>query len=239
MRTNSDATGSPFPYALADRQQVYDLRIDNLAPFFGDDLNNSSTLDADDLANQNYGTDQNSPYLIAKDEEKNFAITYPDDSIKNQIYLFWRWKNQKCTSPRALEVKLKIDQAPAGTSDEYSALFKDPSCTNSIPNADTPVEKIASKVFAPAVPPTDLKTKMNILSLKVKGLALKPIGGVGNADLVFGFYQGGNAQVFGPTTNIESYGYFAGASRETTAKIDRQSGTILDLFQYVIFKKGS
>lgn len=42
--------------------------------------------------------------------------------------------------------------------------------------------------------------------------------------------------VSGPSTKIESTGYFGGTTRKLEADIDRQSGTLYDLFDYVIYK---
>ncbi len=42
--------------------------------------------------------------------------------------------------------------------------------------------------------------------------------------------------VAGPTTKIESTGYYGGTTRKLEADIDRQSGTLYDLFDYVIYK---
>jgi hypothetical protein len=37
-------------------------------------------------------------------------------------------------------------------------------------------------------------------------------------------------------TKVESTGYYGGVSRKLEATIDRQSGTLYDLFDYVIYK---
>lgn len=42
--------------------------------------------------------------------------------------------------------------------------------------------------------------------------------------------------VSGPSTKIESTGYYGGTTRKLEADIDRQSGTLYDLFDYVIYK---
>jgi hypothetical protein len=80
---------------------------------------------------------------------------------------------------------------------------------------------------------------MNILSLPVVSMSLKPVGGGNNDLLAFGFYQGdgsGGIKVAGPTTTVKSLGYFASVTNQLTAEIDRQTGTVLDLFNYVIYK---
>ena len=42
--------------------------------------------------------------------------------------------------------------------------------------------------------------------------------------------------VAGPYTNISTTGYYGGTTRKLEANIDRQSGTLYDLFDYVIYK---
>lgn len=41
----------------------------------------------------------------------------------------------------------------------------------------------------------------------------------------------------GPYSKIESTGYFGGVAKRLTANIDRQSGTLYDLYDYVIYKE--
>lgn len=44
--------------------------------------------------------------------------------------------------------------------------------------------------------------------------------------------------VTGPYTTIKSIGYYGGTTKTLTANIDRQSGTLYDLFDYVIYNNG-
>jgi hypothetical protein len=82
---------------------------------------------------------------------------------------------------------------------------------------------------------------MGISALPALQITIKPVGNYNaNDGIYFGFQQGNTAinavRTTGPTTTINSVGYFAGNSRQITANIDRQSGTIMDIFNYVIYK---
>ena len=43
--------------------------------------------------------------------------------------------------------------------------------------------------------------------------------------------------VAGPYTTVQSTGYFGSVVKKLSADIDRQSGTLYDLFDYVVYKK--
>ena len=244
MRSNpSNDSGTSSVYTLSDRQQVYDLQITSKEKYFGQDTDGSGFINEIDINNYNVNS---TSFKIIKDEAKNFSISMnpasPTDNA-NRIYLFWKWLKPCDRSwPHALEVKLKIFAPSPATKDEYSALFEDPTCPGSnIANADSP-SVLNDGVYTPFAN-NDLKTKMNISALAVKEMVLKPIGGKANSGdgIIFGFNQG-SPDAATPTTSlnttINSIGYFAGATREIDAHIDRQSGSILDLFNYVIYKGG-
>lgn len=231
-------------YLLTDRQQVYDLQTYYKQSYYGDDVDNNGYISQADFIN--LSRPNNDFYKLAKDEQKDFTITGSNNpSTDNRIYLYWRWSSN-CNADkarRALEVKLKVDTAASdlpADRDEYTALFKDTTCGQTIANADTPtILASGPTVFTAAGGGADLKTKMNILSLKVVSMSLKSVGGSNNDHIAFGFNQGnqnGESKVAGPTTTVKSVGYFSGVAREVTAEIDRQNGTVLDLFNYVIYE---
>ena len=258
--SGSSDSGVPLGYMLSDKSQVYDLQVYYQQKYFGEDINNDGVVNQVDVANINYGA-VGTPYRIIKDEAKEITIVGSGDD--NKIFLYWRWTTS-CQYPhkRAIEVKLKIDEANPASRDEYSAVFSDPTCGTSgkIANADIP-STLEGGVFTPLAG-SDLKAKMNISALKIKEMTIKPVnepahqflsiniitgemkwGPSYNDTIVFGFAQGNNAgnpnnpaKTVGPTTTIKSIGYFSGATREFVANIDRQNGAILDIFQYVIYK---
>lgn len=234
-------------YQLIGRNQIYDLQTYYQQKFYGDDVNNDDQISVADF--RNLSRPNNDYYLVAKDEQKDFTITGSDHpSTSNRIYLYWKWmSNCPAGNPkgrgRALEVKLKVDTTAAGLPsdrDQYTALFRDTTCGPAIANSDVPVIVASNPtVFTAVGGGADLKSKMNILSLPVVSMSIKPVGGDNNDVVGFGFYQddaSGRTKVAGPTTTVKSLGYFAGVTNQLTAEIDRQTGTVLDLFNYVIYK---
>lgn len=225
--------GLHLGYNGNDLQPVYDLQVFYQQKYLGQDINADGKVDAGDLRDPNY--QNNTAYKIIKDDSKSFTI--PND--QGDLSLYWRWL-AACTptSKHALDVKLRVSEADAASGkNTYTALFRDENCpiTNSSPADLNPGPPIVYSV-------ANLKGRMNITSKTITELTLHPVGqtAADDAGLVFGYSQfAGNAQVAGLTTTVRSIGYFRGTTREIKAEIDRQSGTILDLFNYVLYKGGS
>ncbi|MCX6812411.1 MAG: hypothetical protein NTW79_02205 [Candidatus Berkelbacteria bacterium] len=249
MRTNQSDNGTVAGYSQSDRQQIYDLSVFYKQKFAGVNTNGDGKFDASDLA----AVDLNSipadyNYIVQKDNQKSYTISQTASPQDNNIYLFWRWL-KPCSgagySAHALEVKLKLDTSTLQNNqagifkDEYTGLFKDTTC-DSIANANNAsIVAGTTNVYSAG----ELKAALEISALNVKEMSIKPIGNTaGSGDgVIFGFVQGLDfkTKVAGPTTTVNSIGYFFGASRQITADISRQTGTILDLFNYVIYKGGN
>lgn len=223
------SSGSLSGYSGNDMQPVYDLQVYYKQKFAGQDINNDGLLNDADLQDPNYGSDQK--YKIIKDDIKSFTI--PSDT--GYLSLYWKFLTPCNSGRRAVEVKLRVSPAdPASGKDTYTALFADTTCPTTILNSD-PATMIANVFYVP-----DLKGRMNITSKTAVELTLHPVDvtPADEAGIAFGYTQYfGNAPVAGPTTTIRSIGYYRGTTREITAEINRQSGTILDIFNYVLFKK--
>lgn len=230
-----------------DKVQAYDLQSFYKQSFNGDDSKAPiGELTASDVADSG-----SSIYKISRDNEMVFTINSdPADKNINQIYLYWRWiapcVSADCiNTPRALEVKLKVKEVSATGQDEYTALFQDPR-TLRVPRAELPVEVSGlTGVFTP-LSGSSLQAAMNppITSLTVTEMSLKPVGNTALSEdgIYFGFSQspaGAPARTTsGLTTTVQSIGYYVGNSRQIIATVDRQTGTILDIFNYVIYKGG-
>ena len=218
--------GEVLAYSGKDMSQVYALQLYYGQKYFG-------AVDANDLRN----LDPNNPsYKIIKDESKTFTI--PTD--QGNLALYWRWL-QDCNSsnrPHALEIKLRVSRPdPVSGQDTYTAVFNDTRCR--ITNGSDPS---STNPGTPRVDVIDnLKGRMNITSKTIVEMTLHPVSKVSNNDgIIFGYSQdNGNTQVAGPITTVRSIGFYRGTTREMTANIDRQSGTILDLFNYVLYKGGN
>ena len=243
MRPATAEAGTSIGYLSKEREEVYDYQVFYQQAYFGDDIfpeGGDGVISAKDIARYTNDTQ----YQINKDEAKVFSIN-SDSLADNQIYLYWQWRKNRTTAscnglPRALEVKIKTKELnPISAENEYAMLFKDPRCPT-IANAETPVAVAGEPGVYTSAASGDLKTKIGISSLTAIEMTLKPVGNSRNSGdgIFFGFDQGSSnsAKTTGAETTVRSIGYFAGASREITANIDRQTGTILDIFQYVVYK---
>ncbi|OQA04440.1 MAG: hypothetical protein BWY68_00320 [bacterium ADurb.Bin400] len=63
-------------------------------------------------------------------------------------------------------------------------------------------------------------------------LFIKPVGN----GIEYKFVHSGIGTAYGPASVIRSHGYYMGVGRKLEARIDRQSGTLYDLFDYVIYQ---
>jgi len=235
---DSDNTGVGGDFSSTGREQVYALQSFYKQSFVGDDSKNPiGRIDGNDLA-----ATTNSTYKIDKDNKMAFTINPdpidPSNTDTNQIYLYWKWVTPNCQgSARALEVKIRDTNR-----NEYTNLFKDTLCpaSSAISKVDVPDQVTGlNGVFTP-MNGGSLQAKMNKTALIITEMSLKPVGGLSDG-IYFGFFQGppNKRNTSGLNTTVQSIGYFAGNSRQIIANVDRQTGTIQDIFNYVIYKGGN
>ncbi|MFA5157723.1 MAG: pilus assembly PilX N-terminal domain-containing protein [Patescibacteria group bacterium] len=241
MRPVNNNHGILAGYTSNLRQQVYDLQVFYKQKYYGDDrADPRGIIDSADIA----GTTDNK-YRLQKDEASTFDIL-PEN---NNIYLYWRWTKACNVSPgdtnphpRALEIKIKTKEvSPISNKNEYTKVYKDPRCAGTISNSTNAIASSDPAVFSPG---TELKSNMGISALTAVELIIKPVGNTAASDdsIYFGFNQiaTGAAQpsirTTGPTTTVKSVGYYNGTTRQITANINRQNGTIADIFQYVLYQ---
>ena len=231
--------------------QVYDLQVFYKQKYYGVDTQTAGVyngyIDPTDI--QSYQTDQPKTYTIRKDEAATFEVLPTNATANpptiNEVHLYWRWQRACSGKPRALEVKIKTQQTDSLTrKNEYTKIFYDPRCGTIIGAGPSDVAKhvIATDpwVFDTG---QELKASLGISALTATEFTLKPVGG-GNTDdyIWFGFNQttalnpSASLRTTGPNTTVRSIGYFGGTTREITANLSRQNGTVLDLFQYVIYQ---
>lgn len=221
-KNNDGVTGT---YSPKDRVQVYDLQSYYKQAFVGDDKNGDGTITGKDLE----GT-TDSKYQITKDNAMAFTIN-TGSGILDDIDLFWKWVSPCNGKSRAVEIKLKDS-----TENEHTSLFQDPTAgCPAIANAEDAPRFSGGAAGVYVL--NDVKAKMGITALTITEMTLIPVGGL-NDGIFFGFTQGpiGKRNTSGLSTTIKSTGYFAGNSRQITANIDRQTGTVSDIFNSVIHK---
>jgi hypothetical protein len=239
MRETNSLSGVALGYAGRSREQVYDLQTFFKQKYFGEDKNNNGIIDASDIAAYPVA----STYQIDKDESKVFTIVQTANPNDNKITLYWQWIKNRTTAacnslPRAVEIKVKTKEInPISKKNEFTMLFRDPRTGCSVIANSTNATDNGNGVYSVSAD-AEVKAKLGISALTATEITIKPVGNTANSgDGIFlGFNQGMAAKTTGPNTTIRSVGYFAGASKEIVANLDRQTGTILDIFQYVIYK---
>lgn len=158
-----------------------------------------------------------------------------------------------------IEIKITVKD-PSGITNEYKALMNyDPSSSNCSARLGIEADKMLGvegnsgsigsngfyyvkgdlrQIFTEAGVTTPQHSVMPYpeVSLFIKPLYYNAKIGltVNGCDKKTSFCSNKNRVVSGPYTTVESTGYFGNSSRKLVANIDRQSGTVYDLFDYVI-----
>jgi len=224
---------------------IYDLRINSKNSLIGipDGINPGKADLSNFIANKDNGQ-----FVIKRDESKKFDLTdvlatsdinFKFKPLSSNNSLIAPLNEKKCV---LLEMKL-IGKDISGTkTEEKKTVF-----FSSFPGCDY------SSVFAKEKLPleflrqysldgttvAEIKNLKSILwptvLLSESTLVIKPIG----SDIAFSIERKNpvsDPMVYGPLTKISSTGYYGDAARRLEVSIDRQSGTLYDLFDYVIYK---
>ncbi|MEK9155885.1 MAG: hypothetical protein AAB360_01110 [Patescibacteria group bacterium] len=209
-----------------NRDQIYDLRMGSQSESYG-------TL-------TDLGAGSDSPYYLPRDEARKFKILFP----ARDIDLAFRprgntgggaatLRNQNCV---LLEAKLVGRLTLADSLEEHKAIFGNNTCDYTGLLAAGTYKTYDLQVSGNAVIDNMRAQIWNSGDLAEAELILKPIG----ADIGFTFADSvdpARYPLYGPYSIIQSYGYYGGVSRRLEAKVDRQSGTLYDLFDYVVYQK--
>ena len=244
-------------------KQYYDLRMGYLGTdgnfWYGHHFNaNGNYLSTPDLENSNYATGNYSVLNIPQDDALKIDLTGVDLRPANSSQLMTEFSFSdgslvnNCNA--LLEATLTVDNISG--IHQYKDTFGSSSCTSGQLGVD--VNKIVSQnyqfnnnkyymeianlgdIFNRAGAPLPSGSDSGVL------LTLKPLY-TGTIPLGSGFNAAiglcdnadgscGTSAIPGPFTTITSTGYYGGVTRKLTANVDRQSGTLYDLFDYVINK---
>jgi hypothetical protein len=236
--------------------QLYDLRMGYIgtggAPWFGPPDKGTNGMDANDFPTP---VDNSAPYYIKKDEAIKIDLT--GLNLSNELKLDAKFyglsvvptEAQKCNA--LIEAKMTV--VDSGVTKEYKSLI-----SYNKTNCGT---ALITKLYSGGVQSAQAGTStmyyrvnrlQDIIDIDNYGplpsssakvtLFLKPlyydmaIGISTDCLAVGGTCIDKTMIVSGPSTKIESTGYYGGTTRKLEADIDRQSGTLYDLFDYVIYK---
>jgi len=222
-----------------DDDQRFDLTMQNLGSFYGVDADKSGTFDKRDVAHPNYIS--NNDFIIPKDEAIKinvqetikhnkdlniYAKVIPESSLTDQSFIEVRITGKDVGG---MQVERKLALYFNSISPIVCPVASDCIKMDPPPSVSIPVFGKNSIKTALVTSGVDFNTSENVV------LSIKPI----NVTIAIGMEPSGTStqKIAMPYTDVKSTGYFAGYSRTLSAKIDRQSGTVYDLFDYVIYDK--
>jgi Tfp pilus assembly protein PilX len=230
--------------------QVYDLRINPFVKIFGYDVDNDG-VSKEDLKSPQYGLDPaNSALQIVRDESKKFKVDL--SGLKDLRFYFKPIKgsalsgssildNENCV---LIEAKIVAKTNPTSNLEEHKKIYKNSACDYGLAFNFSDSETVGTYVQDSSISVDGVTVFIyRIDSLKdvwfghngivdQAELFIKPIG----ASLVFLIEpKNNNDIIFGPNTKITSAGYYMGIKRGLEANVDRQSGSLYDLFDYVVY----
>jgi hypothetical protein len=235
-------------------------------PIYGQDVVGAGVFNDVDIKNSGYADGKYDFLKIAKDETYKIDLSEIDltDLANNDIKMMAKYLKPATDAKAIMYAKLTVDYDGTGTDiREYKTILTSAPAADTcgILGRSTDLNCQAELISASAVgiSPDDIVwTKNNLISvfksqfgakptnpLSKVMLSLKPLFYDAYIGLVTKRYEvtldGTSASkkmaVPGPVTTINSTGYFGGTTRTISANIDRQSGTLYDLFDYVIYQK--
>lgn len=235
-------------------------------PLYGNDADQNGIFNIEDLKNTNYDAGKNSVLKIPYDESVKIDLPgFNSTTQPLSLYAKYYGYNSADTNSKCnflLEVKFLVDD---GRKREYKALVThDPlNCPTVLGSGFTDklmgagggnyadglgkyfIVKVSSlqRVITDAAGVVPAGSKV---TLYIKPLTRNTIPDAAEKFTSLGLAVENcvasnmdsckDKTVPSPHTRLESTGYFGGASRKLMADIDRQSGTLYDLYDYVIYK---
>lgn len=232
-----------------DANQFYDLRVGSKGGVFAGDDVNGGGVDLTDLTDSLYGP-VGSSYRVARDDSKKIDmgnIYAPGMDLDVHLYFKPVAGTATGVAPFTSEACMLIEAEIIGQKgtniEQKKVLLENPTCsysgTNISVNGEGFVPYIDSANGYYSV--TDLKSVIApTVTYSNASLYLKPIG----ADMKFMLQEvtpGSTGDLaanplFAANATITSTGYYGGVAKTLSANIDRQSGTLYDLFDYVIYQ---
>lgn len=260
--TNSSGITKASNTNFSDGDQIYDLRMGfvgtNGLPIYGQNTDSNTAFNISDVLNSSYGQGDYSFLKISKDDDYKIDLSNLDfNSLSNNdINLYAKYSN--LTDANAImSVKLTIDDGLGNITETKSMISSNVNgscgvlgrtdfvCISNIINA--PIKTISGSIL---VWETDKLLQsfqgqfgitLPLNSNKKVTLSLKPLYGdayigivTANCSSSFANCSNKTNTITAPYTIIASTGYFGGVTRTIETKIDRQSGTLYDLYDYVL-----
>lgn len=224
---------------FAQTDQVYDLNMAYKTKFYGADLaENFGVLDENDLNASGY---DKSEYNIVRDESIKLDVTSALQDLNADLTLYVKPKYEAASGVESNQIFLEArltGKSGGNLVESKKALIVNKTTgnggwgTNSYFKMDSIagsgvyfVENLKAKLAGSVA--YDVGSGGNQIFLY-----LKPIG----CSAEIGIVPDPDYAITAPYSTVKSTGYYGGVARTLTAKIDRQSGTVYDLFDFVTYQ---
>jgi len=250
LTDNSYQSHNPSSYSFNPLKRYYLPSVEYLSDFYGEDVDGASGLSESDLGSGDYPD----VYRIPKDESIKLDLSKLNTSNFQDITLYVRYINMgtdtkfsfdscnnsnRCpfvevaltgstpTSPDKYQSKIALTAIGHDNSfSEAGYIEKSADSVNGVITYGNLIAGIRSKNSDPIFDPS---SPLNI--------SLKPL----YADAIIGIRAEGitpGAKILpAPYNTIKSTGHYGGVTRTLEAKIDRQAGTVFDLFDFVLYQE--
>ena len=235
-----DPNASLSTIADANQKSIFDLKMDYKTRFYGNEkvADPQNALDGNDLTSANV-SDYGEEYLVLRDESVKIDITdtIGDSSDAKFMVVMHNYYTDQGFNKNKSFIEARVVGTVGSSDQEYKKIL----VSNNFLNFDHLSmvqmergsgqgldyyykEQLFNKITG--------SVSFNILDKKRVFLYLRPIG----CDILIGLAPSPGNSISAPYTTVKSTGYYGGISRTLEAKIDRQSGTVYDLFDFVTYQ---
>lgn len=259
---NSDIGLDKISVSSNPSDMVFTTNLTYRALYFGTDINNSNYIDKFDLKDEINPGKYDSVYTIPKDEVYKIDIT---DIVKNSygtdgasdFNIYLKFKNlssaEGCSLRDTLIETKIVGKTNLGLSELKTALITplyktthsniadDIELVGPVDTSQSELEGLAENIYELDNFIAQLKLKTSFHTFDSSGdkfeLYLNPRYCAVTVGIQPAYPIGSTPkpQISAPWNTVKSTAYFGGIARTLQAKIDRQAGTIYDLYDYVIY----
>lgn len=238
LSSNVYAPNTPKAQTVTNSYSIYDMTMSYKADYYGNNANKNTgdILNLEDLKVATYSAGENSIYKISRDESVKIDVS---DLTKRgaDLKFFVRMSNfggQSVNNVAHSFIEAKMTGTSSGLN-EYKKALIPTSAINILNFSPDSTETLTTTTDSTLFHMTSLISVISGSALNNSAkteLTIKPVG----CDIEIALVPEDGGTMASPWTTVTSIGYFGDATRTLTAKIDRQSGTVYDLFDFVVYK---
>ncbi|MFA7244509.1 MAG: pilus assembly PilX N-terminal domain-containing protein [Patescibacteria group bacterium] len=229
-------------------KKFYDLNAIYKAKFYGDTDREDGSFNLQFFESDQYGKNGDAKvFRIPRDESIKIDISNFVGSGSNDMDMYLKMDNfdgqDNGNSDPADKTLIEVKVTGTFGSEQTKTFLERKKAlvtpTTAIPIADTTSRVMLAPMLSPVC--RYCYSKANIISSVAESslavsnkaeLSIKPVG----SDIYIALIPRNSRKMASPWTTVKSTGYFGNAARTLTANIDRQSGTVYDLFDFVVYK---